>query len=187
MSRPKLEVADIFRRHGAAWRFFQVPEFANRGRQLLARWQNIYARDNNPPCGCEPPARPRDDFLQAVFLSQTPAPKPRSRRDVAEHFEKRHADVLRNIDELLHSSDVRDGWQTRAEPEKEPEKDKDAAILDCALGNRPSTGTNGGAVGGRLFQQRGRHSLVPAAERRKQKENPGTCQAAPRLSRVTRR
>jgi hypothetical protein len=23
-------------------------------------------------------------------------------------------------------------------------KDKDAAILDCALGNRPSTGTNGG-------------------------------------------
>jgi len=37
--------------------------------------------------------------------------------------------------------------------------DKGAAILDCALGDRPSTGR--GDAGDRLFPQRGRRPLVP--------------------------
>ena len=72
-----------------------------------------------PSIGCEPdpPAR---RLLRRVFLSQTPRQKPRSRRDVAEHFVKRHDNVLRDIDELLHSSDVRDGWLGK--PGRNPKK-----------------------------------------------------------------
>ena len=40
-------------------------------------------------------------------------------------------------------------------------KDKGVAILDYALGNRPSTG---GEVGGRLCPQRARRQLVPVIE-----------------------
>jgi hypothetical protein len=40
----------------------------------------------------------------------------------------------------------------------QPRKDKGVAILDYALGNRPSTG---GEVGGRLCPQRARRQLVP--------------------------
>ncbi len=41
-------------------------------------------------------------------------------------------------------------------------KDKGVAILDYALGNRPSTGE--GEVGGRLCPQRARRQLVPVIE-----------------------
>ena len=43
----------------------------------------------------------------------------------------------------------------------EHRKDKGVAILDYALGNRPSTG---GEVGGRLCPQRARRQLVPVIE-----------------------
>jgi len=44
----------------------------------------------------------------------------------------------------------------------EHRKDKGVAILDYALGNRPSTGR--GEVGGRLCPQRARRQLVPVIE-----------------------
>jgi hypothetical protein len=54
------------------------------------------------------------------------------------------------------------GRRLRRRGRRRGRKDKGAAILDCALDNRPSTGE--GEMGGRLFSQRPRRPLVPGFE-----------------------
>jgi Rha family phage regulatory protein len=106
--------------------FFSGPEFANRVDSYSPNWQNVHARDNNPPCGCEPPARPRDDSSGRVFLralrcaelASFRSPKPTrcstgSRRQpatFAEHFEKQHGHVLRDIEAIELGPDLERVW-----------------------------------------------------------------------------
>jgi hypothetical protein len=132
-----------------------------------------------PSIGCEPdpPAR---RLLRRVFSFSDAAPKatqPPGRRRALCEAARQCAAGYRRASPFLRC----EGWLAR-ETRAEPEKDKDAAILDCALGNRPSTGTNGGAVGGRLSQQRGRHSLVPVGGAAEAKREPRDLPGRPRGS-----
>jgi hypothetical protein len=65
--------------------------------------------------------------------------------------------VVGNVPTFIDIRAVRRGVRVKGR-----RKDKGVAILDYALGNRPSTGE--GEVGGRLCPQRARRQLVPVIE-----------------------
>jgi hypothetical protein len=145
---------------------FFVPEYPNRVDRYSPPWQNGHARDNNP-LWLRAPARPRDSSPKPTRCSTGAWRQP---SDVPE----RHADEPRGA--IERSSPFLRSWlfrETRAYPKKTRAQSENG----CALDNRPSTGEGKWAAGCFYNAPSARWFLWTA--RRKQKENPGTCQGGP--------
>jgi Rha family phage regulatory protein len=137
-------------------------------------------------------------------------------RDAAAHFEKRHDNVLRDIEELRSSEPVlkiEGGWfrlveyfdaNGQARPSYDLTRDGYTLLVMGWTGERQkpkktraqsrmaapwiTDRARGGEMGGRLLLQRGGHRVVPAGRPAEAEREPrGLAEWTPRLSRVTRR